>query len=378
MKKIFILTGESSGELYGSLLARALKTRWKNISIAGVGGEMMKREGVELISEISGAFGLFELVSKLQKIRDTFNSVVNHILNEKPDVLVLVDFPDFNIKVARAVKHSGIKILYYVSPQVWAWRRKRVHTIAELVDRMAVILPFEVDYYKDTEMPCEFVGHPIVEEIEMIKGSKEFIKEQLGLRPDTPCLALLPGSRDSEMKRLLPVVEGVVDLFRRDDSGYQFIMPIALSIDRDKYSKQLNGLAYKGVKLVRGDAVKVLSSSDLALVASGTAALQAALLEIPLVVMYKMFPLSFWLGKMIIDVKFINLVNIMMDEEIIKEMLQGKANPGDIYNELKRAASDDNTRQWMIDNFRKVRGLFANKNASERVSIIIGELGGWE
>ena len=260
---------------------------------------------------------------------------------------------------------------------MWAWRRNRVHTIAEIADYVAVILPFEVDFYKETGVPCEFVGHPIIEEIESVKGGKCYIKEHLGLDGDTPLLALLPGSRDSEMQRLLPVLEGIVDLFRDNYHEYQYIVPVAPNIDKNKYSDHFDRLKGRGVHIVEGEAIKVLSCSDLAVVASGTAALQAAMLEIPLVVIYKLFPLTYWLGRMILNVKYINLVNIMLDREVIKELLQGRANPETIVSELKRTLEDENLRKWMIDQFRKVKGLFANKNASERVSTIIGELGRW-
>jgi lipid-A-disaccharide synthase len=320
---------------------------------------------------------LFELLSSFNRVKRTFDTVVETVRSEKPDVLVLVDYPDFNIKLARAVKHTGVKILYYVSPQVWAWRKKRVHTIAEISDYVAVILPFEEDYYKGTDVTCEFVGHPIIEELEAVKGGRCYIKEKLGWSDDTPLLALLPGSRDSEMKRLLPVLIRVIDIFKESHPEYRFIMPVALNIDRNKYSDHFECLERRGVHLVDGEAVKVLSCSDLAVVASGTAAFQAALLEVPLVVIYKLFPLTYWIGKMIIDVKYINLVNIMMDQEVIKELLQGKANPDTICNELRRTIEDENLRNWMIGNFKKIKGLFAGKHASVRVSEIIGELGGW-
>jgi lipid-A-disaccharide synthase len=377
MKTVFISTGESSGELYGALLTKALKERWGDVRVMGVGGALMRREGVELVAEISGAFGLTEGISKLKTLKQTFSRVVTSIKSEKPDVVVLVDYPEFNIKVAKAIRDTGVKILYYVSPQVWAWRKNRVYTIAEIADYVAVILPFEVDYYKGTDVPCEFVGHPIIQEIEAVKGGKCYIKEHLGLDGDTPVLALLPGSRDSEMKRLLPIMEGVVNLFKERYPEYQYIIPVAPGIDRNKYRDHFDRLHEQGVHLVEGEAVKVLSCSDLAVVASGTAALQAAMLEIPLVVIYKLFPLTYWLGKMILNVKYINLVNIMLDREVIKELLQGNAEPDIIVNELRRTVEDENLGAWMIDQFRKVKALFDNKNASERVSEIIGELGRW-
>jgi len=376
VKKVFILSGESSGELYGSLLARAVKKRWSDIRLFGVGGEKMRSEGVDLISGISGAFGLVELFSSLKRIRETFNKVVRFIKDERPDVVVFIDFPDFNIKVARALQDTGIKVLYYVSPQVWAWRRKRVHTIADLSDRVAVILPFERDYYRETSVPCEFVGHPIFEEFEHLDTKKE-LKEQFGLKGDTPVCAILPGSRDSELERLLPVVEGFCSLFRERHPGHQIIIPVALNITRERYREEFARLRKMGVLLLEGDAVRVLASSDIAVVASGTAALQTSLLGVPLVVMYRLSPLTYFLGKMIIKVKYINLVNIMLGREVIRELLQGDANPETILTEVERIMTDERYRREMLSSFAEVRTLFRGRKASERVSEIIGELAGW-
>ncbi|MGE5892713.1 MAG: lipid-A-disaccharide synthase [bacterium] len=378
MKKVFILTGESSGELYGALLSRSLKKRWNDIRILGVGGERMRREGVEIIAGISGAFGVVELVSSLKKIKETFRTVVRTITAEKPDVVVLIDFPDFNIKVAKAVRSTGAKILYYVSPQVWAWRRKRVHTIAEISDYVAVILPFEQEYYRDTHAKCEFVGHPIFEEFEADLSKRGAVKDSLGLKNDKPVLALLPGSRDSELSRLLPVMRGFIGMFQPHYPDYQLIMPIAPNVDKTRYGSHFDALASQGVRLVDGESVKVLSTSDLAVVASGTAALQAAFLGIPLVVVYKLFPLTYFLGKMIVQVKYVNLVNIMQNEMVIKELLQKQANPRNIFQEVERMITDTHHRELLLGKFRQVRSLFDNKHASERVGAIIGELAGWK
>lgn len=376
MRKVFILTGESSGELYGSLLSGALKKRWPGIRISGVGGERMRGEGVELISGISGAFGLIELFSSLKKIKETFNRVVQFIRDERPDVVVFIDFPDFNIKVARALKDTGVKVLYYVSPQVWAWRTKRVRIIAEISDRVTVILPFECTYYRETSVPCEFVGHPIFEEFEHL-GSKEELRKRFGLEGDTPVCAILPGSRDSELQRLLPVIEDFCALFKDRHPEYRMIIPVAINVNRERYSEEFSRLRRMGVLLVEGDAVKVLSSADVAVVASGTAALQASFLGTPLVVIYRLSPLTYFLGKLIIKVKYINLVNIMLDREVIRELLQGEVKPRTILAEVERLISDEKYRIKMLSSFAEVRALFRGKRASERVSEIIGELAGW-
>ena len=189
MNTIMIITGESSGELYGSLLAKALKSKWPDVHIIGVGGERMNEAGVELISRTSDAFGLIEAVSAYRRVKAAFDKTVDIMKKVIPDVLVLIDYPDFNLKVAKVAKSLGIKILYYVSPQVWAWRKGRIKKIVSLVDRMAVILPFEEEIYKNTGVPCEFVGHPILEEIESVLQSSVNSHQSLTDNPPIPPLA---------------------------------------------------------------------------------------------------------------------------------------------------------------------------------------------
>ena len=312
MTTIMIVAGESSGELYGSLLAKALKSKWPDVHIMGVGGEKMSEAGVELISSISDAFGLTEAISAFGKIKAAFNKTVEALKQCRPAVLVLIDYPDFNLKVAKLARSLGIKILYYVSPQVWAWRKGRVKKIAGLVDRMAVILPFEEEIYRNAGIPCEFIGHPVLEEIESVIGSsksfgvqgsalseehRSLFKTALGLEPDRPLLSLLPGSRPSELKRHLPLIIEVVRRFKRDpeisEKGYQLCMPLTLNTDETGYHSYLETLRQEGVIIKKGESVKVLAASDLAVVASGTATLQTAFLEVPMVVVYKLAPLTY-------------------------------------------------------------------------------------
>src|SRR5574340_1745168 len=194
---VMIVAGEASGELYGALLSPALKMRRPDIRIIGVGGERMKQAGVELISGIASAFGIAEEVYTLRTIKKTFAEAVNALRTHKPDVLVLIDYPDFNLKLAEEARKNNIKVLYYVSPQVWAWRKKRVTKIARLVNRMAVVLPFEEEIYKEVGLPCEFVGHPVYDEIRSLPADKAALKAELGLEKARPLLSLLPGDRKS-------------------------------------------------------------------------------------------------------------------------------------------------------------------------------------
>lgn len=398
MPCVMIIAGESSGELYGSLLAKELIKKSDNIQLIGIGGERMKETGVELISSISDAFGLTEALKSLKKLKRAYNNSLSTIKTRKPDVLVLIDYPDFNLKLAKEAKKLGIKILYYVSPQVWAWRRGRVRKIAEIVDMIAVILPFEEKIYKDAGVRCEFVGHPVMEEIEEVSnlyfeknqslsfsidaGFRNFFKTSIGARTDSQLIALLPGSRPHELEKLLPLMIDIVKKFKSDTnifskSKFQFCMPLAPNVDENRYSILLDELKNEGVLISKGNSVKVLASSDIAVVASGTATLQTALLEVPMIVVYKLSPLTFFLGKKIIRVSHISLVNILSgNKDVVKELLQDNANPAEVLKELKRIIFDTTYKNEMLNNLRKIKSLFAGKKPSERVADIVLELAG--
>jgi lipid-A-disaccharide synthase len=411
MNTIMIVAGESSGELYGSLLAKTLRRRQPDVHIIGVGGERMKEAGVELVSRISDAFGLIEAVSALNKIKAAFDNSVDAVKKFRPDVLVLIDYPDFNLKLAKAAKSFGIKILYYVSPQVWAWRKGRVKKIAALVDRMAVILPFEEKIYGNAGLQCEFVGHPILEEIEGIletevKNSPHFIptlekggkgglerigievsqrrpgfKSSLGFDPERPLLSILPGSRPSELNRHLPLMVEVIRQIRNDPEihrgrNFQVCMPLAPNTDEERYASYLKALRQEGVILKKGETVKALAASDMAVVTSGTATLQTAFLEVPMVVVYKLSPLTYHLGKRIIRVKHISLVNILSGREVVAELIQQRANPAEVVKEIKNLMFDSDRREDMLQSFRRIKEPFSGKNASDRVAKIVMEMAG--
>jgi lipid-A-disaccharide synthase len=409
MNTVVIISGESSGELYGSLLAKAMKKKHPNIRIMGVGGKRMREAGVEIISNISDAFGLVEALSAYRKIKNAFQHSVKTLKECKPEVLVLIDYPDFNLKLAKVAKELGIKILYYVSPQVWAWRKGRVRKIASLVDRMAVILPFEEKIYRDAGLPCEFVGHPILEEIDSTLETintrqhaagenqalfgvsqimhdlevRKHLKASLGIDPNKSLLSLLPGSRPHEMKRLFPLMLNLVRQLKKDpeiqlERDYQICIPLAPNTDEEKYHLSLNALKNEGARIKKGESVKILAASDLAVVASGTATLQTAFLGIPMVVVYRLSPTTFFLGKRIVKVKHISLVNILAGKEVVRELLQKEANPGEVIKELKKIIFDQNYREKMINAYRFIREPFTGKRASERVAEMVIEIAGWK
>ncbi|MBI5641515.1 MAG: lipid-A-disaccharide synthase [Nitrospirae bacterium] len=371
-----IVTGETSGELYGALLAASLREKVPGIRIIGIGGERMKAAGVELISGISSAFGLTEAFSSFNAIRKTYARAKDAIRIYLPALLVLIDYPDFNLRLAAEAKRHGIRVLYYVSPQVWAWRKKRVKKIVRLVDKMAVILPFEEEIYKGAGLDCEFVGHPVFDEIQNISEDKREMKRVLGMRADIPLISLLPGSRPHEIDRLLPVLSDVIREIRHEFKEMQFCIPFAPNTDLNMYGQVIERMKREGVLINKGESLRVLAASDVAVIASGTASLQAALLGTPALVIYKLFPLTYWLGKFIVHVRHISLVNILSGREVIREMLQSDVTARNIAGEIKKMLSDGHYREQMLLAYNRIRQIFSGKNASERVAEMVIQIAG--
>ncbi|MDP3259292.1 MAG: lipid-A-disaccharide synthase [Thermodesulfovibrionales bacterium] len=376
MNTVMIVTGESSGELYGSLLAKALKAKCPEARIIGIGGERMKEAGVKMIAGIASGFGISEAFASYRRIKETFKKAVNAIEEFSPKALVLIDYPEFNIRLAKVAKKKGIKVLYYVSPQVWAWRKGRVKTIAEVSDRIAVILPFEEKIYMGTGVQCEFVGHPVLEEIESMTEDRAGLRKNSGINTDSPVIALLPGSRPHELKSLLPVMIDVVRNFKAEFPDYncRFIMPVAPNVDIEKYQTYISRLRDEGVVVEKENAVKALSMADMAVIASGTATLQAAFLETPMVVIYKLSPFSYFIGRLIVDVKYISLINLISGREVVKELLQSQADAKNIMRELKEIMLNKDYREQMITRFRTAKEMFKSRRPSMRVAEMACEM----
>ncbi len=365
-----ISAGEASGELYGAMLSREAKRIWPDIRIFGIGGFHMEREGVELISRISSVIGFTEAVRHLGTLIRTYNAAKEALIRKRPDILVLIDYPDFNITLAGKAKEAGIPVLYYVSPQVWAWRSGRVKQIASLVNRIAVLFPFEVDYYKNAGLPCEFVGHPVAE-IAGDTGSrtKEELKRELGLDPGRPVISLLPGSRPAEIQRHIPVITEVAARIRRELPGFQTVVPLARATEPGKDLKH--------VTVFRNRTREALACSEAAVVASGTATLETALAGTPMVVFYRTSFFSFHLVRAMVKVRFVSLVNLLSGREVVREFLQNEAEPDRIFAELRRILTDMPYRDAMISELKKIQEMMKGKRPSARVASIAGELAGW-
>jgi lipid-A-disaccharide synthase len=351
--RYYIIAGEASGDLHGSNLIKALREQDPATVIRAWGGDKMEAAGATLVKHYRDlAFmGFVEVIKHLRTIFRNIDFCKKDVLTFKPDVLVLIDYPGFNLRIAAWAKEQGIKVLYYISPQVWAWKEGRVKQIKANVDKMLVILPFETDFYKKWDYEALYVGHPL---IEVIREEKE----EVPVVPlsGKPIIALLPGSRAQEIKLKLPIMLSVL----HDFPGYQFVVAGAPSQPDELYEEMIGG---SDVLLVRNQTYNILKQATAALVTSGTATLETALFGVPQVVCYKGNAVSFWLAKKLVKVKYISLVNLIMDKEVIKELIQNDLN----HDELKKALAtllDSKHREDIIRDYQQLWTLLGNKHAS--------------
>lgn len=391
-----IIAGESSGEMYGSLLATALRSRWSGIDICGIGGVKMEAAGVRLLSRIASSFGALEALRSLRQLRRTYTTVIETLKTERPQVLVLIDYPDFNMKVAPRAKALGIPVFYYVSPQVWAWRSGRIRTMKKIVDFLGLILPFEEPLYQAARVPCAFVGHPIMDEIRQRLAILGFTdadigsdavrraaRNALGVSAGAPVLVVMPGSRYHEITTLLPVLVETLHGLRMKHPEYDYVVPVAPNLPasvRDLLHDTLEQEVPGHVRIV-DDSLLALFAADCGVIASGTSTFQAAMLGVPHVVIYRLSPVSFWLARRIIKVNYISLANILLDTLGSEasafrslELLQKEVSSANILREVLRLMDDPAHRSTCLEQYGLVRNLFIDKHATETIADHIAAL----
>jgi lipid-A-disaccharide synthase len=368
VSRVAIVAGELSGELYGAHLIKALHVLNPQISASGIGGQRMREAGVKLLFDMDklAVVGVWEVLAQAGAIVRAYFSMRRLLVNEPPDLLILIDYPDFNLRLARVAKKQNIKVLYYISPQVWAWRGGRVKKIAQLVDKMAVILPFEVGIYQQAGLDVEYVGHPLLEVVKT-KFSADEAYRRYGLEPDRPVVGLLPGSRQNEIKFLLEVLLESARLVKAELPQVQFIMPVATSVDYRQIEARIarSGLA---IKLALGETYEVMNVSSLLVTASGTATLEAALLGVPMVVVYKLSWLSYVLGRLLINTPYISLVNIVANKRIIPELIQYQATPEQIASCVLKLLRNPQDLLNIRRELRVIRNRLGEKGASVRTA----------
>ena len=371
MQRLLIVAGELSGDMHGARLAKALRRIDQSIILRGVGGRNMKEAGVDLIHGIAhldvvGTFGFQQARAALR----TYFSVRNFLKLTPPDLIIFIDNPGLNLRLASLAKSLGISVIYYVAPQVWAWHRERLKLIARVVDHLIVILPFEEEVFRSAGVPCTFVGHPLLDEIEMQShGTKKDIRKHFLLEESDLVVAILPGSRAREIKTHLPLMlESLTQVSQ--SMHFQTILPIAQSVDQPSVEAVCRQYSFD-VKCVSGRAIDVMRSADVVLVASGTATLQAGFLGIPMIIVYRTSWLTYCLARWLVKIKWIGLVNIVMGRSVVPELIQHQATPSRLAELIQTLVSDEVTYQRMVDELSAVRTKFTPPGAADRAAAVI-------
>jgi lipid-A-disaccharide synthase len=363
-KRLYVIAGEASGDLHGANFLKELRRREPDIEVRAWGGDRMAAEGATLVKHYRDlAFmGFTQVILNLRTILRNIALCKQDIDAYKPDLLVLIDYPGFNLRIAEHAHAKGIKVLYYISPQLWAWKEGRIKTIRSSVDHLCCILPFEQEWYAARGVQVEFVGHPLLDELQA-RGTLANTGEH---GPSAP-IALLPGSRTQEIERMLPVMLEAAAHFPNE----QFVVCGAPSVPDELYHRIIGDPASAGgrtVQLVKGRTYDVLGEAKAAVVTSGTATLETALIGVPEVVCYSGGAINVWLARRFVQVKYISLVNLIMDREVVRELIQQDMNADAIARELQRLLSDVKYRKGMLDDLQMLRAKLGGPGASARVA----------
>ncbi len=359
-RKVMIVAGEVSGDQHGAHLVRAMKRREPSLEFSGIGGEALGGAGVKVIFDAHrlSVVGITEALAKFSEILKGRKAALSHMAKERPDLLILIDFPDFNMHLAGHARKLGIKVLYYIGPQIWAWRSGRVKRIRKLVDHMVVILPFEEKFYRKKQVPVTYVGHPLMDGALPVPSDG-----------DPSVMGLLPGSRTGEVMRHLPVMLDAGVRIREKRPVAKFLLPLAPTIDPKLVEGLLSGHPLEPfVEVVPSGIHRVFERAGLVVAASGTVTLETAMSATPMVVIYKVSPMSYRLGKVLIRVKFISLVNLIAGRRIVPELIQDRATPGEIARAATKLLSSEALRGAMKQNLMTVRARLGRGGASDRTA----------
>ncbi|MDO9026248.1 MAG: lipid-A-disaccharide synthase [bacterium] len=368
MSKLMIIAGEISGDLHGGQLVKELKTLDPGLEIFGIGGDRMQAGGMELLYHVNelSFMGLAEVLGHLPFIRSVMKKLEGELYTRKPDAVVLIDYPGFNLRFARKVKKAGIPVVYFISPKVWAWGRGRVRKIRKLVDKMLCILPFEEEFYRGRRVNACYVGNPLMDAVNPGQSREQFYKNN-GMDPKLPLLGLLPGSRKQEIELILPVMLQTAMMLKGKDPALQFALGLAPGMDRERVEDMIavSGLE---VTLIESSAYGLMAHSRLLLVASGTATLEAGISGTPMIIIYKTSPLTYFIGRRLIKVPDIGLVNLVAGKRVVPEFLQGEARPGAIFLMAQVLLAEGRPRQVVMAELAKIRDILGEPGAAKRAA----------
>lgn len=374
---IMIVVGERSGDVYGARLAACLKNCRSDLALFGCGGELMRQRGVETLADLQqfAMVGITEVISGLPAARRAFYRLVRGARERRPRLAVLIDSPSLNMRLAKRLKKLGIPVLYFVSPQIWAWKKWRLRQLPGLVDRMVCIFEFEEKIYQRAGIPVDYVGHPLVDSVRPRLSREEFFR-QTGLDPAFPTVALLPGSREIEISYILPaLLEAAARLSEK--RTLQWVIAVAPTLDAHKVEAALRGgpPIRANIRLAVDSTYDALAWSDVAVVASGTATVEAALLERPMVVVYRVSPVTAFFARWMLDVPFYSMVNILAGKKIVEELVQKDLTPARLVNELERLLDAD-AGSAQGEELRRVKERLGKAGAIERAAAIVLRMAG--
>lgn len=374
-KSIMISAGEASGDLHAANLIKALRHIESDIQVRGLGGEMLRQAGVNPLIDCSdiAVMGIVEVLAKYRTIMGVLNRMREDVKTNPPDLLILVDYQEFNFKLAEAAKAAGVKVLFYISPQVWAWRPHRVHKIGKIIDMMAVLFPFEEKFYRQANVPVRFVGNPLVDEAIPSKTRAQAL-QQYKLDGIRPVIGLFPGSRRSEIKRILPIELKAARVLKQRYPDIQFILPIASSLDEADIAPYFKGYDELDVVRVKDLPYDVMQVCNAIIAASGTTTLEIALMGIPSVITYRISPVSYFILKRLVTIDHVGLVNIVAEKGIVKELIQHDARPDKIADEITKILDDEVYRNQMISELNQVRAKLGKEGGSNNVAQLAYEM----
>ena len=362
-----IIAGEASGDLHASGLVRELYRLDPALEIFGIGGDKMQHEGVNLLYHINqmSVLGFGDVIKRFPFFRKVYSHLVALMKEKQPQLIILIDYPGMNLKIAKAAKKLGIKVFYYIAPQVWAWGKGRIKKMATLVDKLAAIIPFEEKLFRQAGIDAHFVGHPLLEVLTTKLAKHEFLN-QYNLSEKKQIIGLLPGSRITEVKRLLPEMIKTVSELKSQYSDIQIIVSRASSVDKNLYQNIIRNNS--SVKLLENCTYEIMKYSDFLLVASGTATLESALLGTPLIVVYKVDPLSYFIGKKLVKINNIGLVNVIAEREIVPEFIQHEFNSENIIPTIAKMLFNQTERKQIILNLGQIKEKLGRKGASKKAA----------
>jgi lipid-A-disaccharide synthase len=370
--RLLVSCGEPSGDLYAAELTRHLRARVPDLEVLGLGGDRLEGEGAHLLAHVRdvAVVGLFEVLRHLRRLRAVFRGLLDEVDRGRPALAVLVDYAGFNLRLARALRARGVPVVYYVSPQVWAWRRGRLRTIRQTVSHMIVIFPFEEALYREAGVPVSFVGHPLVDLVEPAPDPAAFLTSA-GLDPSRPVIAVLPGSRPQEVAHNIAPLAGALRLLAGARPELQFALAVATGLDPRALEGAVQGLP---VKLLSGKTHALMSASTLGLVASGTATVEAALVEMPMLVVYRLSRLTYTLGRPFVRVPHYAMANLIAGRRVVKELIQADFTPERVADEALALLDDPPARAALRGELGEVRRRLGPPGASERAAAVVANL----